>query len=96
MWWLLFHNGGVVVIKASSLVHARLLAAQNGLGRASHFVEGHFIDPARMALIPDEYVGRMLSPIEARQLGELLQHEPRARGTERGHESAPPSSRREG
>jgi len=65
MWWLSFRHGGVVVIKASSLVHARLLAAQNGLGRASHFVEGYFIDPGRMTPIPDEFVGRMLSPIEA-------------------------------
>jgi hypothetical protein len=62
MWWLSFRHGDVVVIKASSLVHARLLAARNGLGRASHFVEGYFIDPARMMPIPHEYVGRMLSP----------------------------------
>jgi len=40
MSWLLFRDSGVVIIGASSLVHARLLAAANGLGRASHFVEG--------------------------------------------------------
>jgi len=94
MWWLSFRDGGVVLIKASSLVHARLLAARNGLGRASHFVEGYFIDPARMMSIPDEYVGRMLSPIEARQLGELLKQEPREHVTERRRE--PSSSRRQG
>jgi len=94
MWWLSFRDGGVVVIKASSLVHARLLAARNGLGYASHFVEGYFIDPARMMPIPHEYVGRMLSPIEARQLGELLKQEPREYVTERRRE--PPSSRRQG
>jgi hypothetical protein len=96
MWWLSFRLGGVVVIGASSLVHARLLAAQNGLGRASHFVEGHFIDPARIAPIRPEYVGRMLSPIEARQLMELLNYEPGEHGTERGPETAPRSSRRRG
>ena len=96
MWWLSFRDGGVVVIKASSLVHARLLAARNGLGRASHFVEGYFIDPARMTPIPHEYVGRMLSPIEARQLGELLKQEQREHATERGRAPTPPSSRRQG
>lgn len=96
MWWLSFRHGGVVVIKASSLVHARLLAARNGLGRASHFVEGYFIDPARMTEIPHEYVGRMLSPIEARRLRELLKQELREHATERGREPAPPSPRRQG
>jgi hypothetical protein len=95
MWWLSFRNGGIVVIEASSLVHARLLAAQKGLGRPSHFVDGHLIDPARAKPIPNEYVGRMLSPIEARQLGDL-QHEPRERGAARGQKPAPPSSRRQG
>jgi len=93
MWWLLFRQGGVVVIKASSLVHARLLAAQSGLGRASHFIEGHFIDPRRMMAIPDEYIGRMLSPLEARRLEELLSHETRVHGNKRSRPS--PSSRRQ-
>jgi len=95
MWWLLFRHGGVVLIKASSLVHARLLAAQNGLGRASDFIEGHFIDPGRMMPIAYDYAGRMLSPIEARQLEELLNHEPQDHGTKRGRAPAPPSSRRQ-
>ena len=94
MWWLSFRHGGVVVIKASSLVHARLLAAQKGLGRASHFVEGYFIDPGRMTPIPDEFVGRMLSPIEARHLEERLKLEPRENRTERSRKPAPPRSRR--
>jgi hypothetical protein len=45
MWWLMFLSGGVVIIEASSLIHARALAAAHGLGRVSHFAEGHFIDP---------------------------------------------------
>jgi hypothetical protein len=96
MWWLSFRHGGVAVIKASTLVHARLLAARNGLGRASHFTEGYFIDPARTTSIPDEYVGRMLSPIEARQLGELLQPQLRDHVTGRSRESRPSSPRRRG
>ena len=89
MWWLLFRDGGVVIIGASSLVHARLLAAANGLGRASHFVEGNFIDTERLPPIPPEFVGRMLSPIEARQLQEILDRKPRDHGTERRRRSKP-------
>ena len=79
MWWLLFRDGGVVIIAASSLVHARLLAAGNGLGRASQFVEGIFIDIERLPPIPSEFVGRMLSPVEARQLEEMLNRKPQDR-----------------
>jgi len=92
MWWLSFRYGNVVVIEASSLAHARLLAAQNGLGRASHFMDGHFIDPVRATPVPNEYVGRVLSPIEARQLMELLKYEPGEHGVERGGEPSSPSS----
>ncbi len=77
MWWLLFRDGGVVIIRASSLVHARLLAAASGLGKASHFVEGNFIDTEHLPPIPSEFVGRMLSPVEARQLVESLNRKPR-------------------
>lgn len=83
MWWLLFRDGGVVIISASSLAHARLLAAASGLGRASHFVEGNFIDTERLPAIPPEFIGRMLSPVEARQLVELLNRRPRDSGAER-------------
>lgn len=79
MWWLLFRDGNVVIIAASSLVHARLLAAGNGLGRASQFVEGNFIDTERLPPIPSEFVGRMFSPVEARQLEEMLNRKPQER-----------------
>ena len=72
MWWLSFSDGGVVIIGASSLVHARLLAAAKGLGRASHFIEGNLIDTERLPPIPAEFVGKMLSPVDARQLLEIL------------------------
>jgi hypothetical protein len=91
MWWLLFRDGGVVVIGASSLVHARLLAAAKGLGRASHFVEGNFVDTERLPPIPTEFIGRMLSPIEARQLEEFLRRGPPARDADRGRGSTWPS-----
>jgi hypothetical protein len=72
MWWLSFRDGGGVIISAASLAHARLLAAAKGLGRASHFVDGNRIDTERLPPIPEEFVGRMLSPVDARQLLEIL------------------------
>jgi hypothetical protein len=79
MWWLSFSDGSVVILAASSLAHARLLAAAKGLGRASHFVEGNRIDTDRLPPIPVEFIGRSLSPIDARQLLEILDRSDRAR-----------------
>jgi hypothetical protein len=72
MWWLSFGDGNVVIIAASSLAHARLLAAAKGLGRASDFVEGSRIETELLPPIPYEFVGRMLSPVDARQLLDIL------------------------
>jgi hypothetical protein len=79
MWWLSFADGGVVIIAASSLSHARLLAAAKGLGRASDFVEGNPIDNQRVPPIPVEFIGRMLSPVDARQLLDILSRFERGR-----------------
>jgi hypothetical protein len=72
MWWLSFLHGGVVIIEGSSLTHARMLAAQRELGRVSGFAHGHFIGSERRALIPHDFVGRMLSPSEAERLREYV------------------------
>jgi hypothetical protein len=79
MWWLSFSDGSVVIIAASSLAHARLLAAAKGLGRASDFIEGNRIDTERLPPIPDGFVGRLLSPIDARQLLEILDRQDHGR-----------------
>ena len=84
MWWLTFRRGDVVIVEASSLVHARMHAAQYGFGRPAHFAEGHFIDPERAARIPDNVIGRMLSPPEARQVREVL--------TDRGRRNGEPTN----
>ena len=76
MWWLSFRDGGVVFISASSLVHARLLAAKHGLGRVAQFAEGRLIDPEHALSIPPQYCNRMLSRIEVRQLLGQLEREP--------------------
>jgi hypothetical protein len=81
MWWLSFRDGGVVIINAASLAHARLLAAANGLGRASDFVDGNLIDIEHLPPIPPEFIGRMLSPVDARQLLEILNRHERDRST---------------
>ena len=77
MWWLSFLGGGVVIIEAASLAHARLLAVVNGFGRASQFVEGYPIDAHLAARVPDHSVGRILTPGEARQLLKLIKYGPR-------------------
>jgi len=76
MWWLSFLGGGVVIIEAASLAHARLLAVVNGFGRASQFVEGYPIDAHLAGRVPDHSVGRILTPVEARQLLKLIKYGP--------------------
>jgi len=87
MWWLSFVDGSVVIMTAASLAHARLLAAAKGLGRASEFVEGRRIDVERLPPIPEQFVGRILSPVDARQLLDVLggpARKSRARRSKRG------------
>jgi hypothetical protein len=73
VWWLTFRHGDVVIVEAASLVHARTVAALNGLGRPAHFAEGHFIEPECMQQFPDSAISRMLSRTEAQQLRKLLE-----------------------
>ena len=73
MWWLSSRHSVVIMnIEASSLIHARTLAVMQGLGRATDFEGGHFIKPEHAALISDNLIGRMLSPIVVRRVRELL------------------------
>jgi hypothetical protein len=77
LWWLSLLGGGAVIIEATSLAHARLLAVVNGCGRASQFVEGYPIDAHLAGRIPDRSVGRMLTSEEARQLLKIIKYGPR-------------------
>jgi hypothetical protein len=74
LWWLSFLGGNAVIMEASSLVHARLLAASNNLGRISQFDEGYAVNTDLVACIPDNSIGRMLSAVEARQILKLLKY----------------------
>jgi len=75
MWWLCFRDNTAVVIGASSLSHARMLAATKQLGRVSQFVDGYFLDPGLAAKIPPDAVERLLSRGEADQLCDRLERE---------------------
>jgi hypothetical protein len=83
MWWLKFRTGDAVILRASSLIHARMVAAKYGFGKPSHFAEGQFVDPAQAALIDDQDISRMLSPIEAKQLRKRLHRHARERSVDR-------------
>jgi hypothetical protein len=65
MWWLQFEEGNAAVVAATSLVHARLVAASQGLGRASKFVEGYSIDAEFLQFVPSYLIGKELSKEEA-------------------------------
>jgi hypothetical protein len=68
MWWLQFEEGNAAVVTAASLVQARLIAAGQGLGRASKFVEGYEIDAEFLQFVPDNLIGKELSNKEASEV----------------------------
>jgi hypothetical protein len=55
MWWLAYRRSGrimVLLVKATSLAHARLLASISGLDTGTSFQEGHELDPPRARRVP--------------------------------------------
>jgi len=84
VWWISFLNGGVFIIEASSLIHARILAAARGIGRVAQFAEGHVINEEQAALIPQDFIGRMLSSEEARRVRDIVGRRAGDRETEPG------------
>jgi hypothetical protein len=75
MWWLSFRDGTAAVIKATSLLQARMLAAVLKIGFVSQFANGHQLSPELAALIPDDCIGRPLSLDDATQLYAQLEGE---------------------
>jgi hypothetical protein len=73
MWWLQFEEGNAAVVAATSLVQARLIAAGQGLGRASKFVEGYEVDADFLQFISDNLIGKELSAKEASEVLERRQ-----------------------
>jgi hypothetical protein len=72
MWWLSFRDGSAAVIEATSLLHARMLAAVHKIGRVGQFVDGYELSPELEALIPEDCIGRLLSRDDAWQLYDQL------------------------
>jgi hypothetical protein len=89
LWWLSFTGGTAVILAAETLVHARLLAAMNELGRASRLVNGIPVDPEFEQMIPDDYIGRRLLRDEAKDLLSLLRRGPRSYGVKPSQHRAP-------
>jgi hypothetical protein len=68
LWCLSFKGGRTVIMRAETLVHARLLAAANEGARAYLFDDGFLVDPEFEQMIPAELIGRTLSRDEATHL----------------------------
>jgi len=58
LWCLSFKDGRAVIMRAETLVHARLLAAADKVARASLFDNGFLVDPDFEQMIPDDLIGR--------------------------------------
>ena len=77
MWWLSFKDGNTVIVRAETLVHARLLAAADEVARAHLFDAGFQVDPEFEQMIPDDLIGRTLSRDEAADLQRRLRGDAR-------------------
>jgi hypothetical protein len=56
--WLSFKGGRAVIVRAETLVHARLVAAADEVVRAHLFDAGFQVDPEFEQMIPDDLIGR--------------------------------------
>jgi len=76
VWWLIYRRDdkivGIAIVEAPSLYHARMRAAVAGIGKAADFSQGLEIDAAHVRAIPQELIGRLLSPEQAAELKERL------------------------
>jgi hypothetical protein len=77
LWWLSFKGGTTVILRAETLVHARLLAAADEIARACLFDAGFRVDPEFEQMIPDNLIGRTLSRDEATDLRRRLRGDAR-------------------
>ena len=65
MWWISFRDDTAVVLEASSLAHARMLAAVHRIGRVAQYAYGHPLSPELAVAIPEGCIGRLLSRDDA-------------------------------
>jgi hypothetical protein len=72
LWWLSFKDGRTVIMRAETLVHARLLATADKVARAYLFDDGFLVDPLFEQMIPKNLIGQTLSRDEAAELQQRL------------------------
>jgi hypothetical protein len=77
LWWLSFKGGATIIVRAETIVHARLLAAADKVARAYLFDAGFQVDPEFERMIPDELIGRTLLREEATDLQRRLRGDAR-------------------
>jgi hypothetical protein len=77
LWWLSFQGGATIIVRAETLVHARLLAAADQVARAYLFDAGFQVDPEFEQMIPHDLIGRTLSRDEAADLQRRLRGDAR-------------------
>jgi hypothetical protein len=80
LWWLSFKGGAAAIVRAETLVHARLLAAADEVARAYLFDAGFQVDPEFEQIISDDVIGRTLSRDEAADLRRRLRGDARYSG----------------
>jgi len=72
LWWLSYRFDdaplGVAIIEASTLHHARMLAAIDGIDAGLSFIDGRMLDGAQSAAIVPGEIGRFLFKPEAEQI----------------------------
>ena len=77
LWWLSFKGGATIIVRAETLVHARLLAAADKVARAYLFDAGFQVDLEFEQMISDDLIGRTLSRDEATDLQRRLRGDAR-------------------
>jgi len=72
LWWLSYRYGesplGVAIIEASSLDHARMLAAIDGIDAGLSFIDGHMLDDEQSAMVVSGEIGRFLFRPQAEEI----------------------------
>jgi hypothetical protein len=72
LWWLSYRiryePAGAAIVEATSLEHARMLAAIAGFDAGVTFTSGHALDDRQAAIVAHSEIGRLLLLDEAVQV----------------------------
>jgi hypothetical protein len=82
MYWLAYRAGKdrcVMIVRAKSLVVARLRASMAVDGVDEHFVEGHELTPFMRRCVPARMVGRLLTAKDAERILDRMTKERQGR-----------------